>query len=73
VIAFRSARGRIIARVRSGAGGRFRVRLRPGSYMLVPQPRPGLRTPAPLRFMVWAGRPVTGLIVKYLLTGGPPP
>jgi hypothetical protein len=39
----------------------------------MPQPRFGLRTPAPLRFTVRAGRPVTGLTVKYVLTGGPPP
>ena len=73
VIAFRSGRGGVIARVTSGAAGRFRVRLRPGGYTLMPQPRFGLRTPAPLRFTVHPGRPVTGLIVKYVFTGGPPP
>jgi hypothetical protein len=73
VIAFRSARGGVIARGRSGAGGRFRVGLRPGSYTLMPQPRPGLQTPAPLRFTVRAGRPVTGLTVTYAALGGPPP
>ncbi len=39
----------------------------------MPQPRFGLRTPAPMRVTVRAGRPVTGVTVKYVLTGGPPP
>lgn len=72
VVAFRRARGGVVVRATSGVGGRFRARLLPGSYTLVPQPRFGLRTPAPLRFTVRSGRPVTGLIVKYVFSGGPP-
>ena len=58
--------GREIARTSSGADGRFRLQLGPGTYRLVPQPVDGLLgTPQPTQFSLRSGAPATELPVSY--------
>lgn len=66
VLVVLDATGGEVARVTSGADGRFQVELGPGAYRLVPQPRQGLMgTAVPVAFQVEAGESPTPLAVSY--------
>lgn len=66
VLVIQDPAGAEVARVSSGADGRFWVELGPGAYRVVPQPVEGLMgTAEPMEVQVGAGEPVIELAVAY--------
>ena len=66
LILIRDAGGGVVARVESGADGRFAIELAPGVYRLEPQPVEGLLgTAAALDVRVEAGQPAPEIVLAY--------
>jgi hypothetical protein len=66
VILIRDAGGGVVARIESGADGRFAIELAPGFYRLDPQPVEGLLgTAAALDVRVEAGQPPSEIVLSY--------